>query len=77
MFNEDWYSSKQIADLMLLVEKTKDLSGNLIEIGCWEGKSTINIANKCFPEYLICNDTWLGNVEESNITGKEHITEKF
>jgi hypothetical protein len=46
MFNEDWYSSKQIADLMLLVEKTKDLSGNLIEIGCWEGKSTINIANK-------------------------------
>jgi predicted O-methyltransferase YrrM len=75
MFNEDWYSLQQINNLILLVEKTKDISGNLIEIGCWEGKSTINIANKCYPEILICNDTWLGNTEESKISGSEHITE--
>ena len=75
MFSENWYSTRQISDLVSLVEKTQNIVGKVIEIGCWEGKSTIAIANKCFPDVLICNDTWLGNVAESKITGIEHITE--
>ena len=75
MFSENWYSTRQIIDLVSLVEKTQNIVGKVIEIGCWEGKSTIAIANKCFPDVLICNDTWLGNVAESKITGIEHITE--
>ena len=75
MFIEDWYSSSQIENLIELVKKIKNLEGDIIEIGCWEGKSTISIANTCYPENLICNDTWLGNIQESIITGKEHITE--
>jgi len=75
MFIEDWYPSSQIENLIELVKKIKNLEGDIIEIGCWEGKSTISIANTCYPENLICNDTWLGNIQESIITGNEHITE--
>lgn len=75
MFNEDWYPDSQINNLEVLVKKISNISGSIIEVGCWEGKSTKTIANSCYPETLICNDTWLGNVEESKITGQIHITE--
>jgi len=73
--NEDWYSTQQLADLVKLVNHVSNLTGEIVEIGCWEGKSTIAIANACYPENLICNDTWLGNVEESKLTGEKHVTE--
>jgi len=75
MFHENWYSDNQIDKLKCLVKHIQPLTGNLIEIGCWEGKSTIAIANMCYPETLICNDTWLGNIQESLVTGQTHITE--
>ena len=75
MFNEDWYSADQCNNLIKLVISVNEIKGSVIEIGCWEGKSTICIANACYPDNLICNDTWLGNVAESNITGIKHITE--
>jgi predicted O-methyltransferase YrrM len=75
MFNEDWYSQEQCNNLAELVKVVNRLQGSIIEIGCWEGKSTICIANTCYPDNVICNDTWLGNVEESKITGIKHITE--
>ena len=54
--------------------RVKDLVGNIIEIGCWEGKSTTYLANEVYPENIICNDTWLGNIAESELTGKIHAT---
>jgi hypothetical protein len=42
----------------------KPLHGALIEIGCWEGRSTAVIANACYPEVLIAVDTWAGSVSE-------------
>jgi hypothetical protein len=75
MFNEDWYSNMQCSNLRMLVKQVDNIDGNVIEIGCWEGKSTINIANECYPSNVICNDTWLGNVEESKLTGIKHVTE--
>jgi hypothetical protein len=75
MFHENWYADKQATIICNLVREVKDINGSIIEIGCWEGKSTYNLANACHPENLICNDTWLGNVEESKITGNLHATE--
>ena len=75
MFNDDWYSDNQVDNLKNLYKTVKNLEGLVIEIGCWEGKSTYNLANECYPETLICNDTWLGNQMESQITGNKHITE--
>nr|QBK93385.1 MAG: methyltransferase domain protein [Pithovirus LCPAC404] len=53
----------------------KHLDGLIIEVGCWEGKSTTHLARAVFPEILICNDTWKGNVEESKVTGVKNISE--
>ncbi len=75
MFNEDWYSDEQCVNVSNLAKSVEILEGNIIEIGCWEGKSTYNIANSIYPEILLCNDTWLGNVEESKCTGIKHLTE--
>ena len=68
MFNESWYSDSQLNNLINLLNQVKMLNGAIIEIGCWEGRSTIKLANACYPETLICNDTWLGNIDESKIT---------
>jgi len=75
VFNECWYSEDQCLFLTTLVDKVRDIKGSIIENGCWEGKSTSYIANACYPENLICNDTWLGNVTESNISGVKNISE--
>ncbi len=75
MFHEDWYSDAQCENVKSLASKTKHLTGNNIEIGCWEGKSTIYLTNEVYPEKLICNDTWMGNIEESKVTGIKHTTE--
>jgi predicted O-methyltransferase YrrM len=75
MFNELWYSDSQALNLQKLVKDVRDKTGSIIEIGCWEGKSTSYIANECYPESVICNDTWLGNVMESIITGEIHSSE--
>lgn len=69
-FHENWYSEGQCRDLVSFYNRTKDLSGAVIEIGCWEGKSTIALANAAYPEQVICCDTWLGNVAEE----PNHIT---
>jgi len=77
VFNENWYEDEQLLNLKSLAEQVKDLKGSIIEIGCWEGKSTHMLANSVYPEILICNDTWLGNQEETKVTGQQHITEQI
>jgi hypothetical protein len=64
MFHENWYNDKQIKILMDTVKKIKTLNGSIVEIGCWEGKSTIAIANSCYPDILEAVDTWGGNYDE-------------
>lgn len=71
-FNEIWYSDSQCDNIAELIKQTADIKGLNIEIGCWEGKSTIALANACFPEFLYCNDTWEGNIEEAKVTGLSH-----
>lgn len=75
MFIDNWYSDEGCLFLKSLVENTKNIDGEIIEIGCWEGKSTVAIANAAYPQSIICNDTWLGNVAESKISGVKHVTE--
>lgn len=41
-----------------------------MEIGCWEGKSTIEIANAFYPEIIQAVDSWKGNVDEN----PDHVT---
>lgn len=74
IFNEDWYSDGQCKDLVMLLQSVKDILGSIIEIGCWEGKSTISLTNTAYPQEVVCCDTWLGNITESEAQGWEHVT---
>jgi hypothetical protein len=73
-FGENWYDDSQIQNLVRLTEIVRDIPGSIIEIGCWKGKSASYLANAVYPEILMCNDTWKGNIEESDATGEEHIS---
>jgi predicted O-methyltransferase YrrM len=75
MFSDNWFTQSQLYTLIELINNVKPLNGSIIEIGSWEGKSASELAKACYPEILICNDTWLGNIQESIITGKIHDTE--
>jgi hypothetical protein len=60
VFHEQWYADDELKKLAEAVRATADLPGLIIEIGCWEGRSTAAIANACFPETLLAVDTWQG-----------------
>ena len=77
MLNENWYPDPQLKRLMEISTPTIPLTGSIIEIGCWEGKSAMALAKVFAPETLVCCDTWLGNQAESQFTGSTHITEEI
>lgn len=58
ILNEAWYHPEQIKDLVEYSHKAIDLSGLFIEIGCWEGNSTVALTNAIAPRKLICIDNW-------------------
>jgi hypothetical protein len=60
-FNEDWCSKPiRIAlQKMVAANAEKDLNGINVEIGCFEGKSTVVHANALYPETLVAIDPWV------------------
>ncbi len=64
-FHEDWYSGEQLLKACALLSEVQGLSGGVMEIGCWEGRSTIALAHACHPEPLLAIDTWEGSLDES------------
>lgn len=71
------YREEQIDSLLEVIGHNLDaLEGDIIEIGCWKGRSAAAIANKVYPETLNAVDTWQGNIDEQNVTGKQHPTVK-
>lgn len=69
-FNENWYKDEQIDALVKAADLVKELEGDAIEIGCWEGKSTCSLVNKFYPDTVIAVDTWKGD-------GGDHATNKI
>jgi cephalosporin hydroxylase len=65
-FTENWYSNDQLVELAETCKAVRDLSGDVIEIGCWEGKSTCIIANALLGDTVIAVDTWKGNLSEGD-----------
>jgi predicted O-methyltransferase YrrM len=70
VFHEPWISEQQVEFISRLIEQTRGIPGCNVEIGCWEGKSTVALANACFPERIIAVDSWAGNLSE----GEGHAT---
>lgn len=63
-FTEEWFSPESQQALAELYSKVAHLPGDVIEVGCWEGRSTVALANACHPEHVQAIDTWAGSPGE-------------
>lgn len=66
MFVENWFSDEAQQVIAELVEEAP--AGLLLEVGAWEGRSTVALANAAHPRVLHTVDTWAG--ADSDSTGQ-------
>lgn len=74
MYTHDWYENGACEKLILLAELVKNQKGHYVEIGPWEGRTTIEICKAIEPQVLMCVDRWKGFIHESEACGYEHKT---
>jgi hypothetical protein len=60
-FTEDWFSSGSQRVLVEQMRSVAHLDGAVIEVGAWEGRSTVALANEAWPDMVDVVDTWRGN----------------
>lgn len=71
VFTENWYSDAQLH----LLSKAANLaatshdSGLFVEVGAWEGKSTLAIVHSIYPHNLHVIDHWQGDGDNPNKDG--------
>ena len=63
-FREEWFGEFSQHVLADLVRGVADVPGLLVEIGSWEGRSTVAMANAAFPRTIQAVDTWQGSPSE-------------
>jgi hypothetical protein len=69
LFNEEWMGGDQLNVLAALAQSTSYLDGEAIEIGTWQGRSAIPIANAIHPRVLHVVDHWRGDDPEAVAAG--------
>lgn len=68
-FHEEWMGLDQLNVLAALAQSTDYLDGEAIEIGTWQGRSAIPIANAIRPKTLHVVDHWKGDSPEAVAAG--------
>jgi predicted O-methyltransferase YrrM len=63
-FTEDWFGDESQEVLAGLVKSVASIDGQIIEIGAWEGRSTLAMANAAWPRVIDTVDTWEGSPNE-------------
>jgi predicted O-methyltransferase YrrM len=63
-FTEAWYPPASCKTVQRLVAQTHGLGGRIVEVGAWEGMSTIHIARGAYPAFVDVVDTWAGSPGE-------------
>lgn len=78
-FVEDWFSDHSQAALARLAASTNHLQGDVVEVGCWEGRSTIALANAVAPSAVHAVDTWQGSPGEisADLAAKRDVFATF
>lgn len=64
-FQEQWCNSDIKNAIGFYYNAVRNMTGEVTEIGCWEGMSSVYIANLIYPERLICIDPFTGTIYES------------
>jgi predicted O-methyltransferase YrrM len=67
-FTEEWFCQQSQDVLAGLVRSVADVPGLLLEIGAWEGRSTVAMANAAHPRMVHTVDTWAGSPGEVSAT---------
>lgn len=62
-FTEEWFGEASQQALAALYGLSEGV-GSIIEVGCWEGRSTIALANAAHPHPIYAVDTWAGSPGE-------------
>lgn len=62
-FHEQWLGRDQAIQTAALAQSTGHLTGEAIEIGAWQGLSTISITTAIAPSVLHVVDHWKGDSE--------------
>ncbi len=78
-FTEQWFSAESCRTLANLAQSTAHLSGAIIEVGCWEGRSTCALANAVHPDIVHAVDTWAGSPGEisADLAADRDVFETF
>lgn len=63
-FTEEWFSDASCVTLAQLVKQVAGVDGMIVEIGSWEGRSTVAMANAAYPRRVHACDTWEGSPGE-------------
>lgn len=68
-FDEEWMGQDQMNVLAALAQSTGYLDGAAIEIGAWQGRSAIPVANAIRPRVLQVVDHWQGDDPDAVAAG--------
>jgi len=63
-FTEEWFCQQSQDALGELAALTAPLNGAVVEVGCWEGRSTATLANAVHPSTVLAVDHWQGSPGE-------------
>jgi hypothetical protein len=63
-FDERMIREDQVTAVARLAAETNSLPGDAIEVGVWQGRSAIPIANAVYPGILHAVDNWLGSEDD-------------
>lgn len=63
-FHENWFAWHSQEALRQLVGRVGHLEGDVVEVGSWEGRSTVILARAVHPATVHAVDTWAGAESE-------------
>src|SRR2546425_9597933 len=63
VFHENWFPAKKAAATLAATELAPP-EGDCIEVGCWEGRSTVLLANALYPRTLHVIDHFEGDLTD-------------
>lgn len=65
-FTEEWISDEALSEITRLIRSVSDVSGEILEFGCWEGRSLIRIAEAAGDRPVHAVDHWQGNAGDQH-----------
>lgn len=74
-FHEEWFPQESQEVLARLVAEVAGVVGCIVEVGSWEGRSSVALARAADPRLVHCVDTWAGSPGEisADLAGRRDV----